>query len=186
MLTTTKKKQHKSKKMEDRKSASLTTVPNNPVLPPPVLPSVPPAKIIGTVYHEKKPYKLEVMPAPVVLTQQVFIKTDFDGSEFISDRYAKRRGESKMLQLFCISCSGYIMSYQKDGPGQLLRCYLDRIHHPKKLQELQDKKFDLKTADNLPCNTCKAVVGVPMIYQSEKRPAFRMLPNKTHYNTLKL
>lgn len=186
MLTTTKKKQHKSKKIEDRKSTSLTIVPKNPVLPPPLLHSALPAKITGAVYHEKKPYKFEVMTAPVVLTQQVFIKTDFDGSEFISDRYAKRRGESKMLQLFCVSCSGYIMSYQKDGPGQLLRCYLDRIHHPEELKKLQDEKFDLKTADNLPCNTCKTVVGVPMIYQYEKRPAFLMLPNRTHYNTLKL
>ena len=78
------------------------------------------------------------------------------------------------------------MSYQKDGPGELLRCYLDRIHHPEELKKLQDKEFDLKTADNLACSDCKSVVGIPMIYQFEKRPAFRMIPRKTHYNTLKL
>ncbi len=181
-----KKKHNKSKKTEEGVTLDLlieTRMPKLPALPAPS-PSL--AAPYDTFPYKKKPYKLEVMSGPVVLTHQVVAKQDFTGTEFKNDRFAKRRGEPKMLQLFCVSCTGYIMSYQKDGPGQLLRCYLDRIHHPEQLKKLQDKEFDVKKAENLACVDCNEVVGVPMLYQFEKRPAFRMIPNKTHYTTLKL
>jgi hypothetical protein len=66
------------------------------------------------------------------------------------------------------------MSYQKDGPGPLLRCYLDRIHHPEYLENRQYSAFDKKTADQLLCNTCNALIGTPIIYEKENRPAYQM------------
>jgi hypothetical protein len=57
-----------------------------------------------------------------------------------------------------------MLIYQKDGPGSLLRCYLDRIHFPK----------ELNGKENLNCAGCNRTIGTPMIYKPEQRPAFRM------------
>ena len=85
-----------------------------------------------------------------------------------------------MLTLFCM-CNNYVLTYQKDGPGNLLRCYLDRIHHPEKLRDLASTKFNVKDADNLECDECKTAVAVPIIYAPEKRPAYGLLHNKTYF-----
>lgn len=66
-----------------------------------------------------------------------------------------------MLELVCSKCLGYLITYQKDGPGPLLRCYTDRIR----------KGSDLEK-DELLCSSCKAVVGKKGIYKKENRPAF--------------
>lgn len=66
------------------------------------------------------------------------------------------------------------MTYQKDGPGQLLRCYLDRIHLPKELYKRQFETFKKSEAPNLECSTCGTVIGIPMIYEKENKPAYRM------------
>jgi hypothetical protein len=68
------------------------------------------------------------------------------------------------------------MSYQKDGPGPLLRCYLDRIHHPEEIQKRQYEVFDKNKSSKLECSQCKVVVGVPIIYEKENRPAYHMRP----------
>lgn len=81
------------------------------------------------------------------------------------DRFKKNRGGySRFLLLCCEKCKNQIALYQKDGPGILKRLYFDRIFAPK----------DLKTDENLICKKCKAVVGVPMVYEKEKRLAFRL------------
>jgi hypothetical protein len=90
------------------------------------------------------------------------------------DSYQKRRGTPKMLTIFCVPCNVYVMSYQKDGPGPLLRCYLDRIHHPDFLESRQYVEFNKRTASKLICETCKEVIGVPIIYDKENRPAYHM------------
>lgn len=94
--------------------------------------------------------------------------------KFKRDSYMKRRGAPAMKIISCAGCGAYLMSYQKDGPGPLLRCYLDRIHHPESLERRQYMAFDKKTAENLTCAQCQEVIGTPMIYEKEDRPAYHM------------
>lgn len=95
---------------------------------------------------------------------------------FKNDTYRKKRGAPAMLLMRCAQCSTYIMSYQKDGPGPLLRCYLDRIHHPEILEKRQYEAFDKRTTQKLTCSFCHTVIGSPIIYEKEDRPAYHLRP----------
>jgi hypothetical protein len=96
--------------------------------------------------------------------------------KFKNDSYAKRRGTPVMLAISCAKCNMYIMHYQKDGPGPLLRCYLDRIHYPEELHNRQYTLFNKKTFPQLSCNSCTTIIGLPIIYEKENRPAYHMRP----------
>jgi hypothetical protein len=110
--------------------------------------------------------------------------------QFIYNSYTRNRGEPKMLELHCGNCDSYVMDYQKDGPGRLLRCYLDRIHEPPKLRDRQYEEFNLKKSkkskkpekrpENLDCDNCEVVLGAPMIYEAEDRPAYRLKKNAVY------
>lgn len=65
--------------------------------------------------------------------------------------------------------------YQKDGPGQLLRCYLNRIFAPPALERLQHNPVitEPNSMPNLACPNCKALIGTPMRHFDE-RLAFRL------------
>jgi hypothetical protein len=93
---------------------------------------------------------------------------------FKKDSYMKRRGTPVMLEIFCAGCDGYIMHYQKDGPGPLKRCYLDRIHLPQSLEQRQYDEFNKKASPKLICEQCEAVIGSPIVYEKENRPAYYM------------
>lgn len=101
---------------------------------------------------------------------------DIPKFKFKKDSYMKSRGAPAMLTMFCANCNSYIMSYQKDGPGPLLRCYLDRIHHPEALEKRQHEHFDKGTSLKLECPSCQTVVGSPIIYEKEDRPAYHLRP----------
>ena len=93
------------------------------------------------------------------------------------DKYrATRGGTSKIIKLHCSSCSKFLMQYQKDGPGSLLRCYLDRIMEPAELSSFQEIET-FKDIPNLHCHNqdCLALIGVPMVYEKESRFAFRLI-----------
>lgn len=94
----------------------------------------------------------------------------------IRDRFRKSRGgNSQFFNIFCGQCGSWIMMYQKDGVGSLIRLYLDRILAPTTLASLQystTKKDELTT---LVCPKCQNRIGDPMIYEPEKRLAFRLL-----------
>jgi hypothetical protein len=94
--------------------------------------------------------------------------------KFKKDAYMRKRGAPAMLTILCSHCKNYIMSYQKDGPGPLLRCYLDRIHYPENLKNRQFIKFNKQSASRLECEACKIVIGTPIIYEKENRPAYHM------------
>lgn len=102
---------------------------------------------------------------------------------FIYDNYTAKRGEPKMLKIFCSECKAFVMDYQKDGPGRLLRCYLDRIHEPKELRDRQYEKFDTKKSAHLKCHSCRRKIGIPMIYKLENRPAYQMLSDAFYFET---
>lgn len=96
--------------------------------------------------------------------------------KFKKDTYMKKRGAPALLVLTCANCHEYLMSYQKDGPGPLLRCYLDRIHHPEALKNRQFEVFNKSTALHLKCSSCETVIGSPILYEKEDRPAYHLRP----------
>lgn len=81
-------------------------------------------------------------------------------------------GYSRLLQVSCERCGNVVALYQKDGPGPLKRMYLDRIMEPQKL--VVTTSTLIGKVPPLTCSKCKHVLGVPYIYQKEKRSAFRL------------
>lgn len=91
------------------------------------------------------------------------------------DKYLRERGgAAHMINVFCANCGKKILYYQKDGPGWLKRCYLNRIFAPEKWEKLQhDKKItEPKNMPNLVCE-CGKLIGVPMLHKDD-RLAFRL------------
>lgn len=81
-----------------------------------------------------------------------------------NDKYKKARGGySRILDISCVKCGKHTCFYQKDGPGNLRRMYLDRIYNP----NVSITNKDIR---------CPAghLLGVKIIYEKEKRPAFRL------------
>jgi len=91
------------------------------------------------------------------------------------DRYTKARGgSSNFLDLYCTKCDNHLLLYQKDGPGSLLRLYLDRIFEPDELADFQYKNGGKSALPNLRCPDCGSLIGTPMVYKPEGRLAFRL------------
>ncbi len=90
-----------------------------------------------------------------------------------TDRYAKTRGgNSKFLYITCSNCGQPLIIYQKDGPGKLLRCYVDRI-------VWLASPINEQT-NSLACSSCSRIVASHMIYKPENRPAYRIIPGSIH------
>jgi hypothetical protein len=83
-----------------------------------------------------------------------------------------RTGNSRFYDIICYKCSHKILVYQKDGPGDLLRLYFDRIIEPKELANLNN--LLIKDVDYLKCQKCQSLIASPYIYRKEKRKAFRL------------
>ncbi|MBI2459147.1 MAG: hypothetical protein HYV53_01170 [Parcubacteria group bacterium] len=82
------------------------------------------------------------------------------------DTYRESRGGySRFLNIFCDSCGAHLLLYQKDGPGELKRMYLDRVLAPKVSPH--------KNSEFL-CLSCKKIIGTFYIYKKEKRRAIRL------------
>ena len=82
------------------------------------------------------------------------------------DKYLKARGgKYKLYDMHCTECKTKLFIYQKDGPGVLKRCYLDRI--------LKRIKLGVTTQYNI-CLDCKQRIGIPIIYKKENRLAVRL------------
>lgn len=90
-------------------------------------------------------------------------------SSFILDSYTFSRGKPTMLDLHCAYCGAHLITYQKDGPGPLKRCYLDRIHSCKTKGPEDDHPEILKR------NKCSKTIGDQYIYEKEQRPAYKLL-----------
>ena len=82
-----------------------------------------------------------------------------------NDKYRKSRGGySRLLELSCANCGNRLFYYQKDGPGILKRIYFDRIFNSELIKNKE-----------LICSGCKHHLGTAIIYEKEKRPAYRLL-----------
>jgi len=97
--------------------------------------------------------------------------------EIKKDRFMKARGgKAKIIDVLCAKCNSQVLVYQKDGPGFLHRCYLNRILEPEEYAKLQHKSdINLKSMPNLICKNCKTVIGSPMQH-TDWRLAFRLRP----------
>jgi ribosomal protein S27E len=87
---------------------------------------------------------------------------------------AVRGGATRFLELACGDCGTLVMIYQKDGPGPLWRCYLDRIFAPPELAGLQHQVQHRREMADLTCPGCGKVLGVPDVYEPENRLAYRL------------
>lgn len=111
---------------------------------------------------------------------------------FIYNEYTTSRGEPVMLEITCRKCNQWVMDYQKDGPGDLLRCYTDRIHYPIVLRENSFTAKNVDSAPYLACSNCSNLLGKPFIYQreeniarnkiTENRPAYLLLSDSNTDN----
>lgn len=104
-----------------------------------------------------------------------------------NDQYRKARGgKSKMLEICCARCNSNILTYQKDGDGGLLRCYLNRIFYPEQYEKLQHITTISKPQHmpNLTCVKCNALIGTPMMHL-DNRLAFRLHPGTFKKRVLK-
>lgn len=96
------------------------------------------------------------------------------------DKYLRvRGGRAKMYDIHCSNCNVWLLKYQKDGVGNLLRCYLNRIFAPPELESLQRDPTikEPKNMPNLICPSCKKVIGTPMRHV-DGRLAFRLIKGK--------
>lgn len=89
------------------------------------------------------------------------------------DKYlATRGGTAKIINVSCADCGKNLFIYQKDGPGWLKRCYLNRILGPS-----NNFNFDnLPSMSNLICS-CGKIIGTPMKYK-DGRLAFKLFKGK--------
>jgi hypothetical protein len=95
------------------------------------------------------------------------------------DKYLKARGgEAHMIDVSCAYCGQLLLYYQKDGPGWLKRCYLNRIFGPAEMEKLQHNPQinSTKNLSNLKCH-CGETIGYPMIHK-DGRLAFRLEKGK--------
>ena len=90
------------------------------------------------------------------------------------DKYQKSRGQPQFLEIYCAQCQVLVLVYQKDGPGQLKRLYLDRIFAPKELAELQNSVGSIDEMRKLSCPNGH-VLAFPMVYKPENRLAYSLV-----------
>ncbi len=92
--------------------------------------------------------------------------------KFKYDSYTEARGEPSLLKVSCGLCKHFLMYYQKDGPGPLKRCYLDRTFA---LDKAREGFFSYEGNHPLKCFSCHQLIGVLISYVKEKRLAFFLI-----------
>jgi len=82
----------------------------------------------------------------------------------ISDQYREARGGySRTNTITCEKCGSFVCSYQKDGPGNLRRMYIDRITSP----AVSISKKELLCPQG-------HLLGIKINYEKENRSAYRL------------
>ncbi len=102
------------------------------------------------------------------------------------DKYFRERGgTAKIIRISCMQCGNTVLVYQKDGPGWLKRCYLNRIVSPEKYHGLQSNKNikEPKNLGNLVC-ICGSIIGYPMKHK-DGRLAFYLIRGKFKRSIIK-
>jgi hypothetical protein len=95
--------------------------------------------------------------------------------KFKNDRFRKKRGGyTRLLKVSCQNCDSSICLYQKDGPGNLRRMYIDRIVDP--MVSISQKYLSCPKGH---------LLGVKIIYEKERRPAFRLFVDSVNKKVIK-
>ena len=102
------------------------------------------------------------------------------------DKFQKSRGRPKILHIKCSKCHSLVLIYQKDGPGPLLRCYLDRIAWPTSFSLLNTPSVSIKDLQPIKCTECASLLGSPFIYLKENRLAYNMKQGTFEKEIIKL
>lgn len=92
------------------------------------------------------------------------------------DKYLRARGgTAEMIDISCARCQEVVLHYQKDGKGQLLRCYLNRIEGPPEYEAI-GRNDSVKEPKDMPLLRCKCgnLLGTPMRHR-DGRLAFRLI-----------
>ncbi len=87
---------------------------------------------------------------------------------------AARGGYARLLNIHCRKCKQFLFAYQKDGPGNIRRLYLDRIISLEKSSPI------------LKCGNCRELLGTSIIYHKEVRPAYRLYQDAVVKKTRKV
>ena len=91
------------------------------------------------------------------------------------DAYRKARGgSSRVLDVCCEHCGQHLTYYKKDGPGILKRMYVDRF-----IDNVPQEK-------ELTCQNCQHILGKKIIYEKEKREAYRLFVGAVTKKIIKL
>ena len=95
---------------------------------------------------------------------------------FKKDKFRKKKGgQARIYDIHCGKCQEFLFVYQKDGKGNLHRCYLNRILAPAQWAKIEEDHSIRKANDipNLACPSCDEIVGVP-IKRQDGRFCFRL------------
>ena len=83
---------------------------------------------------------------------------------FKNDQYRSARGgHSRFLKITCEGCHAFLGVYQKDGPGNLRRMYIDRLHASR-----------IQQGKEASCPDCKRIIGTKIRFKKEDRSAIRL------------
>ena len=81
---------------------------------------------------------------------------------------------SRSFSIFCTQCSGFILTYRKEGSGSLIRIYVNQILEPVIFKQFKNSKLKSEIPP-LECSQCKQKVGIPKMHQPGKHPAYKMI-----------
>ncbi len=81
---------------------------------------------------------------------------------------------SRTFSIFCNQCTEFILRYRKEGSGSLIRIYVKQILEPEYFKQFKNKKLKSETP-HLNCPQCLQRVGIAVIHEPGKRPAYRLI-----------
>jgi hypothetical protein len=84
---------------------------------------------------------------------------------------------SRSFSIFCSQCSGFILTYRKEGSGSLIRIYVKQILEPIFFKQFKNSKLKSEISP-LQCSQCKQKLGIPKIHKPGNRPAYEMIKGK--------
>ena len=93
--------------------------------------------------------------------------------------YRARGGSAQLVRLVCGRCRTFLCVYQKDGMGNLLRIYWDRVSDLRDHAEYSPGATQDEMSPLL-CDGCGHLLGVPMTYADEDRLAWRLERGAVH------
>jgi hypothetical protein len=126
------------------------------------------------------------------IVQPDFSSVQINGKyQLKNDRFSKNWGsKTRLYDIYCVKCNARVLVYQKDGTGNLKKCYLNRILAPSDLAMLHHniRTSAPKDVPDLKCHSCHEVLGTPYLHE-DGRIAYRIrqgfIFKRINYNYMK-